>query len=228
MTVTGVDVYTTDMTIEEAKECVRLIHTHLGNLRALLLELYQRKGWRVLGYASWRQCAVQEFAYDETYLYRMLSAAITEQNLNLPIGEIPESHLRPITALEPEAQRIVYNVVTLTAEEMGIPVTASLMKSIATVAATGILTGTLDGKHKLTDGAKLVLAGELEERLKRQKQYIHDSLENASQKRHKAQGTFFALHDGELHVNLETGDLKGIQELIGKRVLITIREATDG
>ncbi len=44
----------------------------------------------------------------------------------------------------------------------------------------------------------------------------------------KASGTLKPLVHGDLHVNLETGDLKGIQALIGKKVVITIREATDG
>lgn len=230
MTVTGVDVYTTDMTVEEAKECVRLIHTHLGNLRALLLELYQRKGWRVLGYETWRACAVQEFAYDETYLYRLLSAAIVEQNVFSPIGENRESHLRPITALEPDEQRIVWTVVKETAPNG--KVTTGHVNSVVAVFKEVMVTGAVDNGDgesvSVHDLVKLAVAEETKERLHRYNEHISTALQNASQTRYKASGTVLALQHGDLHITLKTGVLRDLEAFIGKEVVITIREATDG
>lgn len=43
----------------------------------------------------------------------------------------------------------------------------------------------------------------------------------------KAQGTFLALRHGDLHITLKTGVLSDLEALIGKEVVITIREATE-
>src|SRR5205823_5147590 len=51
------------MSREEARRCVERITRHLDEARALLLELYERRGWRALGYDSWRAC---EFSQSPT------------------------------------------------------------------------------------------------------------------------------------------------------------------
>jgi len=58
------------MSRDEARRCVERITRHLDEARALLLELYEREGWRALGYASWRQYAVAEFSESQATLYR--------------------------------------------------------------------------------------------------------------------------------------------------------------
>lgn len=109
----------TAMSEAEARACVTAIVGHLTSARALLLDLYEREGWRALGYASWRECAAAEFGESERQLYRQLEAAQTEQVVcpNGQIGTIPESHLRPLTALrdDPDAQRAVWQEVIETA-----------------------------------------------------------------------------------------------------------------
>lgn len=98
------------MTETEARECVVKINVQMNSARALLLDLYERRGWVALGYASWRECATAEFEQSQRYLYRQLQAAEIEQRIwpNGQIGAIPESQLRPLAALTPMEQPIAW------------------------------------------------------------------------------------------------------------------------
>jgi len=108
------------MTAQEARECIDQINDNLKDTRDLLLELYERKGWSVLGYDSWRSCVTGEFKEKERYLYYQLAAAKTEQNLCTLVQkdeEIPETHLRPLASLPADQQREVYQKAVETAPE---------------------------------------------------------------------------------------------------------------
>jgi hypothetical protein len=101
------------MTEDEARACVSEIKSHMGSARALLMNLYDHRGWQALGYPSWRACVVAEFEQSQAYLYRQLQAAEIEQRIS-PIGEIgaiPETHLRPLAALTPMEQPIAWQEV---------------------------------------------------------------------------------------------------------------------
>jgi hypothetical protein len=90
----------------EAREVVEQIKTQLDSARRQLLDLYEREGWKALGYTSWRACAVAEFGQSSAQIYRLLSAAQIEQAIDSPIGEIPEAHLREVGKLDtPALQR---------------------------------------------------------------------------------------------------------------------------
>jgi len=98
------------MTRDEARLCIERINRHLDEARLLLLELYERQGWRALGYTSWRECATAEFGWRERYTYYVLEAARTERGLCTIVqpAELPtlrEYHLHQIARLEPE-QRV--------------------------------------------------------------------------------------------------------------------------
>ena len=88
------------MTEEEARTCVEQINQNLANVRALLLELHEREGWRALGYDSWSQCVQAEFGdRHRSYLYRQLDAARIEAGSDrIGVGDLPESHLRVIAS----------------------------------------------------------------------------------------------------------------------------------
>lgn len=94
-----------DMTSGEARECVQAIKDHMQDARSKLLELYTREGWRALGYGSWQACVVTEFEQSKSYLLRQLQAAQIEQALELPMGNLPERQLRPLSSLERIQQR---------------------------------------------------------------------------------------------------------------------------
>ena len=98
------------MTADEARASVAQINSHMNSARALLLDLYKRRGWAALGYQSWRECVTAEFEQSQAYLYRQLQAAEIERRIS-PIGEIgvvPESKLRPLAALTPMEQPIAW------------------------------------------------------------------------------------------------------------------------
>lgn len=91
------------MTRDEARACADAINSRINEARALILDLYERKGWEALGYNSWRACVVAEFEQSKTHLYRQLEAARIEREISPfgEIGRIPEGQLRPLSQLDP-------------------------------------------------------------------------------------------------------------------------------
>lgn len=113
---------------EEARYLVEEIKSHLESARALLLKLFEGMGWLALGYDSWRQCVLSEFGRSESQLYRELSAARIEAMTALPIGSVPESHIRAVREIykdEAETARV------LEMAWVGWPTTAKEIQSYA-------------------------------------------------------------------------------------------------
>lgn len=108
------------MTEAEARRCAEQIRRGMADVRYLLLDFHEREGWRALGYQNWRECAMTEFGYNERYVYYLLDAAKVERNLCTIVQKpesLPESQLRPLAPLEPEAQREVWTKAVETAPE---------------------------------------------------------------------------------------------------------------
>lgn len=101
----------------EAQDRVKRINDSGELIRADLFELYEREGWKALGYSSWRKCVMAEFPYwSQPYLYNQLRAARIEQGLldtpdiepeiSTIVESLPESHFRELAALrDPLEQR---------------------------------------------------------------------------------------------------------------------------
>jgi hypothetical protein len=104
------------MSRAEAQRCVDRIKSHLDSAREELLRLYDGEGWRALGYASWRACVTAEFGQSQTELYRQLQAARIERVVspNGKPGEIPASHLLPLSDLPKASQATVWERVQVT------------------------------------------------------------------------------------------------------------------
>lgn len=62
------------MTEPEAQACIAAINHHASEMGRLLIDLRDREGWRVLGYASWTQCLEQEFSFSRKHLYEIMRA----------------------------------------------------------------------------------------------------------------------------------------------------------
>jgi len=111
------------MSAGEARSAVIIINQHLRSARALLLELYERRGWVALGYTSWRECAIAEFGEQEREVYRTLQAAQIEQNVQGVLTNLskplPESQLRPLAALPAPAQRLALKQAHTRARDAG-------------------------------------------------------------------------------------------------------------
>jgi hypothetical protein len=111
------------MTADEARRATDKIKSNQAESRQLLLDVYERDGWKVLGYKNIEQYAKDELDYSKPYSYRLIDAAQIERNLRKsPIGdfrraivEIPESQLRPLAALTADVQPVVYQKAVETA-----------------------------------------------------------------------------------------------------------------
>lgn len=104
----------------EARACVERISRGMDAMRADLLDLYDREGWRALGYSSWGACAKAEFGASAATLYRQLEAAEIERNVlgdsqleNLP--PIPTLQLQMVKHLSPEQQHEAFKKADLIA-----------------------------------------------------------------------------------------------------------------
>jgi hypothetical protein len=89
----------------EALQTIAAIKESIVNTRKLIVDFYQREGWKSLGYGSFESCIETEFGKSVSYVYRQLSAGLTE--MRLPIGEIgdnKESHLRKLSILDNDDQ----------------------------------------------------------------------------------------------------------------------------
>lgn len=69
------------LTRDEAQACVERIRSGIEGIRAEVLRLHEGEGWRVLGYASWRECVTAEFGGSERRLYQLLDAALIQRTL---------------------------------------------------------------------------------------------------------------------------------------------------
>lgn len=100
------------MTADEARACVDAIGRAVDNIRGLVFELYEREGWRALGYDSWRACVIEEFSRSKSALYRELTAAKIELAITADpasVGELPVRTITPLARLkEPAEQKAAY------------------------------------------------------------------------------------------------------------------------
>lgn len=107
------------MTVDEARQATDAIKSGLVELRQLFLDVYERDGWKALGYSNFIEYAETEFDYGKSRAYQLIDAATVERNLrNSTVVEnhqIPERHLRPLVSLPPDVQPIAYNEAVTTA-----------------------------------------------------------------------------------------------------------------
>lgn len=81
----------------------------MGNMRRLIIYGYELEVWRPLGYASMTECLrdiARENGLSENMAWRELAAGKVERILDKSqVGEIPESHLRPLTGLKTDEDK---------------------------------------------------------------------------------------------------------------------------
>lgn len=101
------------MSADEARACVDRIRAGMEDVRAAVLDLYDREGWRSLGYDSWRHCIAVEFSMSVSRAYQLLDAARVDQMLSTDVesAPIPEAHARELARLkdDPAAVREVWS-----------------------------------------------------------------------------------------------------------------------
>ena len=101
-----------EMTPDEARETDRLIKRHINTTRYLLLDMRDRKGWKALGYESFKDYGEKELGYQEAHIYRLVEAAEVSLQIGYsPIGESappPESQLRPLKSVPEDERKAIW------------------------------------------------------------------------------------------------------------------------
>ncbi|MBT9097491.1 hypothetical protein KFZ76_07165 [Methylovulum psychrotolerans] len=117
-----------DMTMEEALEA----HNSLKGLqkvaRKILLDIKDRNGWKVLGHDSFGDYAEKEWGYSQAYAYRLAAAAEVEATIDSPLGELPETYLRPLASIPKEDRQLVFDTALANVEKSGKRLTAQFIK----------------------------------------------------------------------------------------------------
>ncbi len=101
-----------DLTVEEARQLADEINHGISVTSEKTLRFYDGRGWKVLGYSSWRECATIEFNLKDSRVYQLLDFARIERNLeNSTIGGIlpsNERQARPLTPLGSSQQIVAW------------------------------------------------------------------------------------------------------------------------
>ena len=131
------DLIQLEMTLDEARETDRLIKRHINTTRYLLLDMRDRKGWKALGYESFKDYGEKELGYQEAYVYRLVDAAEISLQLGYspdsPIGESPkETHLRPLKSVPEDERKAIWDEAMRKAEEEGAKLTAKRVEDAVT------------------------------------------------------------------------------------------------
>lgn len=121
-----------EMTLDEARETDRLIKRHINTTRYLLLDMRDRKGWKVLGYASFVEYGEKELSLGTARIYQLADAGEISLQLgfskNLEKQPI-ESHLVPLKAVPEEVRKAIWEEATRKAEEEQAKLTAQRVES---------------------------------------------------------------------------------------------------
>ena len=164
---------TTDLAALEA-----VITTHLEAFCAVGQALQAIRDLRLYrpAYKTFQAYCEARWDMGRNYSNKLISAASVVLNLGTTVTTPPmnEAQARPLTALDPDAQRIVWQVVEQTAP--GGSVTAAHVKSVVTVFREVLVTGAIDnGQGESIRVHDLITAAITEttyERLQRQTAYI--------------------------------------------------------
>lgn len=122
------DLIQLEMTLDEARETDRLIKRHINTTRYLLLDMRDRKGWKALGYESFKEYGEKALGYKEAYVYRLVDAAEIALQLGydstIVESQPKESHLQPLKAVPEEERKAIWDEATRKAEEENAKLTA--------------------------------------------------------------------------------------------------------
>lgn len=89
----------TPLSAQEARRLVDEIHADVNALGEKLLRLKDGRGWKALGYESWRDCVASEFKQSESQLYRLLLAEQVNQQLQKVDAGLPKLKERVVREL---------------------------------------------------------------------------------------------------------------------------------
>ncbi len=97
------------MSRAEAQTLVQEIRADVNALGEKLLRLKDGRGWKALGYSSWRECVAAEFKQSQSQLYRLLHAVEINhqlQGVDPALPELPERHVRELNKLASAQEKV--------------------------------------------------------------------------------------------------------------------------
>lgn len=159
------------MTVEEATEKHRVLKSLENATRSLLLEMRDREGWKALGYKSFIDYGMECFGYSSATCYRLAKAAEMQADFDYPIGEIPETHLRPLASVSPELRQQIFSLARDYAEQNHTPLTGAIVGM--TIKEYEQRLKESDSKIKHLENQ---LKGQVSELLEQQSQHIEQQL----------------------------------------------------
>ena len=99
------------MTLEEAQRCTEQCRLHAHELRMHIAQMHHRRGWEVMGYASFESWAETELQSGYKWALKLKMAADVQMQMEAevgsPQGEIPTKHAEQLSKL-PSAKQQVY------------------------------------------------------------------------------------------------------------------------
>lgn len=125
----SLSITTVEMSLDEARETDRLIKRHINTTRYLLLDMRDRKGWKALGYASFKDYGEKELGYKERHIYELVDAAEISLQLgysaeDCAMAQPAERQLRPLKAVPEDERKAIWDEATRKAKEDGAKLTA--------------------------------------------------------------------------------------------------------
>jgi 16S rRNA G966 N2-methylase RsmD len=163
---------------------------------AALLSIRDKRLYRA-SYATFEDYCQERWQLKRQRAYELMDAAKVTMNLS-EISDISpkrESHVAPLASLEPDAQRIVWEVVQQTAP--GGKVTAAHVQSVATVFKEVVATKALDDgsgeQITVPDVVKAAVTEETYERMKRQETYIREKQEQKERRQQEREAAKVAI-----------------------------------
>ena len=116
------------LTQKAAEQYKNQIIKSVSMARRAIYEMDFRRGYQVLGYDSFRKFA-QSLPVEQAQVYRQRAAAHVEVNLNVEMGSIKESVLRPLTRLSSaEDQRKIWKKAKKAFPDQEIPTAKQIME----------------------------------------------------------------------------------------------------
>lgn len=132
-----------DMTAAEAETAIEQINNHAGEIRRLLRELKERRGYHALGYTSFESFCQERLNITRRTGYRQIQAGIIDETLMCPVGHTPERVARELATLhDPIAIRLAYTLAERQAVILQLPnptaeITRAAVNTVKQIEETG-------------------------------------------------------------------------------------------
>lgn len=153
-----------------------------------LLRIRDNRLYRESG--TFEEYCQERWQMERRHAYRLMDAASVVENVSNWTQTAPanEAQARPLTELEPEAQRLAWEIVKETAPEG--KVTAAHVKSVVTVLKEVLITGAIDDgegmsisiQEATSTHVKAAVTEETYERMRRHEAHIATGIENGKHK----------------------------------------------